>query len=121
MFEVMVKAEFSSAHRLRGYEGKCENLHGHNWAVEATVASRDLDNKGLLIDFRVLKGKLKEIMNDLDHKNLNDLPAFKVKNPTSENIAKYIYDRLKEGGIALSRVSVWESSSSCASYFGEKG
>jgi len=119
MYEVAVNANFSSAHRLREYKGKCENLHGHNWRVEAAVSSKTLNKNGLLVDFRILKDHLKAIMEDLDHKNLNDLSYFKKANPTSENIAKYIFDRLKADGIKPGRVSVWESESSCATYFGE--
>lgn len=120
MYEVVVKSDFSSAHRLREYEGKCENLHGHNWIVETAVSSKTLDKNGFLIDFRVLKNKLNEILDDLDHKNLNDLEPFKKKNPTSENIARFIFDKLKKSGISPYRVSVWEGDTSCATYFGSK-
>lgn len=121
MYEVVVKADFSSAHRLREYKGKCENLHGHNWIVEMAVSSKTLNKNGLLIDFRILKSKLSEILDDLDHKNLNDLEPFKKKNPTSENIARFIFDKLKKNGISPYRVSVWESDTSCATYFGKRG
>ncbi len=117
MFEVLVKSEFSAAHRLREYQGKCENLHGHNWSIEVAVSSKTLDKAGLLIDFRILKKKLNAILEDLDHKNLDDIAYFKEVNPTSENIAKYIFDRLKKDGITAHKVSVWESSTSRATYY----
>ncbi len=119
MYEVTIRSNFSSAHRLREYKGKCENLHGHNWAVEAAVSSKTLDEHGLLIDFGRLKEKLRGILDGLDHTNLNELPPFDKENPTSENIAKFIFDKLKGSGIRAQRVSVWESDTSCATYFAE--
>ena len=116
MYEVAVKSDFSAAHRLRNYSGKCENLHGHNWMVEAAVSSKTLDRSGLLIDFKILKERLKKILDNFDHTNLNELTFFKRKNPTSENIAKFIFDMLKKEGISPQRVSVWESDTSCATY-----
>ncbi|MBL7068339.1 MAG: 6-carboxytetrahydropterin synthase QueD [Candidatus Omnitrophica bacterium] len=118
MYEIMVKSDFSSAHKLRNYHGKCERLHGHNWIIEAAVSSKTLNRDGLLIDFKILKSRLNKILEGLDHTNLNDEPPFKTKNPTSENIAKFIFDMLKKDGITPQRVSVWESDSSCATYFG---
>lgn len=135
MFEVSVRFEFSSAHRLRNYKGKCENLHGHNWKVEAEVSSRKLDSIGMVIDFKELKMKTNKILDELDHTCLNDFPYFKKINPTSENIAKYIYDRLKQvletssqkperPAIAGApnqtlhlKIKVWETDTSCASYY----
>ena len=119
MYEVLVKSEFSAAHMLRGYKGKCENMHGHNWAVEAAVSSTTLNKGGLLLDFRVLKDRLEKILSRLDHKNLNKIAYFKKHNPTSENIAKYIFDMLVKNGIGPYRVSVWESDTSCATYYGK--
>lgn len=119
MYEVAVKSNFSSAHKLRNYNGKCENLHGHNWVVEIAASSRELDENGLLVDFKTLKAKLKKVIDVLDHTNLNELPYFKKSNPTSENISKFIFDMLKEDGITLKRVSVWESATSYASYCNE--
>ena len=120
MYEVTVKSNFSSAHRLRDYKGKCENLHGHNWTVEATVASKKLAKNGILMDFRLLKKSLERVLEGLDHTNLNDLAAFKSKNPTSENIAKFIFDSLNESGVPAGRVKVWESETSCAIYYDKK-
>jgi len=116
MYEVLVRSDFSAAHNLRNYEGKCENLHGHNWIAEVALSSEKLNDNGLLFDFRVLKEKLKTILDELDHTNLNDLKYFKEDNPTSENIAKFIFDMLKKDGIKPQRVSVWESDTSCATY-----
>lgn len=116
MYTVTVRAEFNSAHKLRDYHGKCENLHGHNWVVEATVGSRNLDSTGMVIDFSDLKKKVSEILERLDHKFLNELEPFRDKNPTSENIARFIYDMLKGVYKGLVRVTVWETPTSCASY-----
>lgn len=120
MFEAMVQVSFSAAHRLRDYEGKCESLHGHNWKVEAVVGDGRLDDVGMVIDFRDLKAKLTQILRDLDHTNLNELPYFKEVNPTSENLARYLYLKLsgliKKEGLKVKRISVWETDSSCATY-----
>jgi 6-pyruvoyltetrahydropterin/6-carboxytetrahydropterin synthase len=116
MYRIKVKASFSSAHNLRGYKGKCEDLHGHNWKVEADIESYDLDKIGMIVDFSVLKKKLRKILEKLDHKYLNNIPYFKKINPTSENIAKYIYNRLKDAKVNPASVTVWESDTSCATY-----
>jgi len=116
MFTVKVIDEFSSAHNLRGYRGKCENIHGHNWKVEAEFSKEDLDKIGMVKDFRDIKKYLAKILEKLDHKHINNLPYFKKHNPTSENIAKYIYNTLKEQVNELSRITVWESDSSSASF-----
>jgi 6-pyruvoyltetrahydropterin/6-carboxytetrahydropterin synthase len=116
MYTIKVEASFSSAHRLREYKGKCEELHGHNWKVEIAVAKEELDKIGMLLDFRLLKRKLNSVLEKLDHKYLNDIPYFKRVNPTSENIARYIYGRLKPKVAALKSVTVWESDKACAVY-----
>lgn len=117
MYRVKIKKDFSSAHNLRGYQGNCENLHGHNWKVEATLCGTELDNIGMLVDFRVFKKALKEIMDDLDHKYLNEHPAFTVINPTSENIARYIFEELEKTFHAMvENVNVYENDDACASY-----
>jgi len=116
MYSIKVEADFSSAHNLRGYKGKCEELHGHNWKVEAALKSAQLDKLGMLLDFKGLKMKLNRILEKLDHKYLNNLAYFKKVNPTSENIAKYIYDSLKRQIAGLDSVTVWESDRSCATY-----
>jgi 6-pyruvoyltetrahydropterin/6-carboxytetrahydropterin synthase len=116
MYSIKVEATFSSAHNLRGYKGKCEELHGHNWKVEVTAQSRNLDKTGMVLDFKFLKDRLNVILEDLDHKYLNKVKPFDKINPTSENIARYIYDRLKPKIKNLKSVTVWENSSSSAAY-----
>ncbi len=120
MYELTVESAFSAAHRLREYRGKCENLHGHNWIVEVTIGSKQLDNRGMVIDFRKIKQKLDRVLDRLDHTYLNELPEFKKINPTSENIAAYIYSRLKNlirgKNIIVKKVSVWETKDSSATY-----
>ncbi len=118
MYKAKVITDFSGAHNLRGYKGKCEDLHGHNWKVEVTAKAEELDKLGMVIDFTILKKYVKEIMNELDHKYLNDIEYFKTTNPTSENIAKYIYDYIEniEPTLNLDHVSVWETDSAVATY-----
>ncbi len=120
MFEVRVVYDFSAAHNLREYKGQCEELHGHNWKVEALVASKRLDSIGLVVDFRKLKAALKTILKDLDHKYLNKIKYFSKVNPTSENIAKFIYNKLVlNASISGKRlkVTVWENERSSAAYY----
>ena len=88
MYEVMIKTEFASAHNLRNYKGACEALHGHNWKVDITVETDQLDEIGLALDFNLLKEKTNRIIGELDHIYINEHPAFKEKNPSSENIEK---------------------------------
>jgi len=116
MYSIKIESGFSSAHNLRGYKGKCEELHGHNWRVEVAVARETLDKTGMVMDFKALKEKLNAILDKLDHKYLNKLSLFKKVNPTSENIAKYIYDILKDRVIGLKSVTVWENNTSSATY-----
>jgi len=116
MYDIKIEGIFSSAHNLRGYKGKCEALHGHNWRVEIVVSSAKLDNIGMVMDFKSLKEKLYNLLEKLDHKYLNNIAYFKKINPTSENIAKYIYDNLKKKVPALYSVTVWESDKACATY-----
>ena len=119
-YELIITSAFSAAHRLRGYKDKCENLHGHNWKVELAVRGTGLNGIGLLLDFKILKERLKSILDGLDHTYLNDLSHFKKVNPSSENIAKFIYKQasklLNSGEITVSAVSVWETESSRAVY-----
>ncbi|MDP3143309.1 MAG: 6-carboxytetrahydropterin synthase QueD [Candidatus Omnitrophota bacterium] len=120
MFELNIKKEFSAAHRLREYQGQCEALHGHNWEVEVLVAAGKLNKIGMAADFKDIKNCLNEILEDLDHSYLNELPYFEKHNPTSENIAKYIFDKLKPEvaklKVKLTKVTVWESDNANASY-----
>lgn len=123
MYEIMVQESFSAAHRLRDYGGKCEGLHGHNWHVDVIVRSQGLNETGLAIDFRVLKEHTRSVLSALDHAFLNDLPEFQAINPSSENIARYIFERVSAllSGVPakVARVNVWESDHACASYLGD--
>jgi 6-pyruvoyltetrahydropterin/6-carboxytetrahydropterin synthase len=120
MYEVKIKADFSAAHNLRQVGGKCESLHGHNFAVEVAVQSESLEECGMVIDFRLLKSKTREVLESLDHKYLNELPFFQNTNPSSENLAAYIFGELAKqidrGTRRVSWVSVWESETSRALY-----
>ena len=118
MFEINVVGEFSAAHNLRGYLGKCEELHGHNWKVEVIITGRKLSKTGMLVDFKQIKSRLNKVLDKLDHKHLNRLSYFKRVNPTSENIAKYIYNNLKLRPSSLKSVTVWESDNCSAIYYG---
>ena len=120
MYELKIISQFAAAHQLREYEGKCENLHGHNWKAEVYVTGNKLGKNGLLIDFKLIKNATKKVLNELDHKFLNELDAFKTINPSSENIARHIFTELSREvnteDIKVSRVTIWESDSACASY-----
>ena len=94
MYELMVESKFSAAHQLRGYQGQCEKLHGHNWRVTVAVTAERLDEQGLAIDFHQLKKALREILDQLEHTFLNDIFPFTQINPSSENLAKWIYDNM---------------------------
>lgn len=118
-FELKVVDVFSSAHSLRGYAGNCERVHGHNWKVEVVVSCSGLDERGLGIDFRDLKSALKDVLGRLDHKNLNEVEPFDKMNPSSENLASYIFTDLEKRmpeKILLKRVTVWESEYASASF-----
>jgi len=118
-YTLWVKASFAAAHRLREYEGNCERLHGHNWKVEAAVESDRLDSRGMAIDFRAIKTALQGILDRLDHGYLNDIPPFTEENPSSENLARYLYDELERvipEPARVCRVVVWESEDARAEY-----
>ena len=121
MYELKITDQFAAAHQLRGIKGGCENLHGHNWKIEVTVAGSTLGHDGLLIDFRQIKNETKDILNALDHKFLNDLEMFKAMEPSSENIARHIFESLSQKlnteDIKISRVTAWESDTACATYW----
>lgn len=122
MFELTVEDTFDAAHQLKGYEGPCENLHGHTWKVRVVVSGRKLNKLGMLLDFKEIKTALKRVLSGLDHRNLNDLPDFKKANPTSENVAVKIYREMssKIGKKAkLKKVTVFESPVTCASFIRE--
>jgi 6-pyruvoyltetrahydropterin/6-carboxytetrahydropterin synthase len=122
MYEVSVDVTFAAAHNLRGYKGKCENLHGHNYKVRVTLSGKEVDSVGLLYDFVHLKQVIQSVIRSLDHKYLNELPPFDVLNPSAENIARYIYDQASEqlhqapNGAGVSSITVWESDVTAATY-----
>jgi 6-pyruvoyltetrahydropterin/6-carboxytetrahydropterin synthase len=119
LFRIGIKKHFSSAHYLRGYKGKCEDLHGHNWQVEVTVAGADLDELGMVMDFKLLKQHLSAVLEELDHRLLNEHPHFAEHNPSSEELARYICQKLTEHmkpGITVEHVTVWESEHCWARY-----
>ena len=119
MFELTVYDYFSSAHQLKGYRGRCEAVHGHNWKVEVTVQGEVLDNIGLLMDFSDLKKLLKQTIDPLDHVMLNEVEGLRGQNPSSEILARYIYDLMKGGlpsGVTMASVTVWESENAKAVY-----
>jgi len=120
MYEVMIRTEFASAHNLRNYEGSCETLHGHNWKADIVVQAEELDEIGLALDFNLLKARAAEIINDLDHIYLNEHEAFREDNPSSENIARYIFKEIGktlDKGVKIKKVTVWETDDAAASYF----
>jgi 6-pyruvoyltetrahydropterin/6-carboxytetrahydropterin synthase len=121
MYEVKIVTQFAAAHRLENFNGKCESLHGHNWKVEVFLGGQDLNGTGLLMDFGVVKARTKEVLEEIDHKYLNELAAFQDRNPSSENLACYLYERLgailNSDRVKVRRVNVWESDTSCASYY----
>src|ERR1700682_4253629 len=120
MFEVMIERNFSSAHQLRGYKGKCENLHGHNYRIEIYARGRELDNIGLPVDFVELIREADEVAQYLDHKNINELEPFVELQPSAENLAKYILERvaqrLDDGRAQIYKVRCFETPTSVATY-----
>ena len=121
MYRLKVKDYFSSAHYLRNYQGACENLHGHNWMVELVVEGEKLNEIEILIDFKELKNTLKEVLSELDHRLINELPYFQKRNPSSENIAKFIFERVKEKlrcypHVKVKEVTVFETEKASATY-----
>ncbi len=122
-FEIHVKMDFSAAHCLRGYDGDCERLHGHNWTVEVFIRCRRLNEIGIAVDFRDVKKALRDVVENLDHGYLNDLPPFREKNPTSENIARYVYGelsaRLNSDSAKVSKVKVSETPGAGVYYWEE--
>jgi 6-pyruvoyltetrahydropterin/6-carboxytetrahydropterin synthase len=119
--EVMIQMDFSSAHALRGYQGKCENTHGHNYKVEVYVRGKELNNIGLLIDFKDLKAATRRVVDYLDHKNINDLPPFdKELNPSAEELAGYFLHevgrQINNDSVQVYKVRVWETDTCAATY-----
>jgi 6-pyruvoyltetrahydropterin/6-carboxytetrahydropterin synthase len=124
MFEVAVHDTFAAAHALRGYKGKCENLHGHNYRVQVIVEGDSLDDIGLLVDFGDVKKVLRAAMAYMDHRYLNELPPFDVVNPSAENMAKWFYEQMENGlkpaegkpPVRIQAVKVWETDTAVATY-----
>ena len=120
MYTIYKETTFSGAHRLREYKGRCEALHGHNWKVRAYVSSGELDELGMVMDFKELSKALEDAASHLDHKYINEVPPFDTINPSAENIARFFYDelsaRLKNSRAGIEKVMIWESESSCAIY-----
>ena len=124
MYEVTVEAGFSSGHYLRNYRGKCENPHGHNYKVRVTLAGRDLDETGLLLDFKLLKQVLRPVIDRIDHQMLNDIEPFIEINPSAENIAHYFYQQtnlqlaeMTEGRVRVKDCTIWETDTTTATYY----
>jgi len=118
MYEITTEAYFCAAHSLLNYEGPCENLHGHNWRVRATVKCEHLDKSGIGVDFKVLKRRLNDILNEFDHRHLNDVIS---ESPSSECLARHIYYKLKESlgidGVCVARIEVQETPGNSAAYY----
>jgi 6-pyruvoyltetrahydropterin/6-carboxytetrahydropterin synthase len=124
MFEVTVQAGFSSGHYLRNYNGKCENPHGHNYRVLVTLVGAELDETGLLLDFKLLKHVLRPTVDYLDHQMINDLEPFITLNPSAENLAKYFFDNtatqldeMTSGRVRVKDCTVFETDTSFARYY----
>ena len=120
MFDIEIRRTFSAAHQLKGYDGDCRNLHGHNYNVIAVVRTAKLNEIGIALDFKLLKAAVDEVIEKYDHRNLSELPEFQEINPTSEVLAQTIYrqlaGRLNKDGMKIARVSIAESSASRVIY-----
>jgi 6-pyruvoyltetrahydropterin/6-carboxytetrahydropterin synthase len=119
VYELSMESDFAAAHRLTGYQGPCENLHGHNWKVRIVVKGESLDPRGMVMDFREIKDRVNLIVSRLDHRYLNELPPFDRTNPTTENLARHICETLAADlpePLRVARVEVWESDSASAAY-----
>jgi len=124
MFEVTVEAGFSSGHYLRNYHGKCENPHGHNYRVLVTLEGEELDEAGLLLDFKLLKTLLRPVVERLDHLMINDIEPFTELNPSAENLARYFYQQTAQhlqgmtgGRVRVKDCTLFETDSSFARYY----
>ena len=124
MFEISVEETFPAGHALRGYRGKCENLHGHNYRVRVTVEGEQLDSIGLLVDFAEVKRIVREIVERLDHQFLNEIAPFDELNPSAENMARYFHDEVaqrlggtaRENAVRVREVKIWETDTATATY-----
>jgi 6-pyruvoyltetrahydropterin/6-carboxytetrahydropterin synthase len=119
MFELTIRGDISSAHFIKGHQGKCKNLHGHTWKIEVTVISKELNDLGMVADFAILKKQLAEVLAPIDHVCLNELPFFKDDSPTTENVAKYVYVHFAEAAkpLDIKQVQAWESDTSSVTYY----
>ncbi len=124
MFDIFIDTHFAGAHHLRDYPGDCEKPHGHNWKVKVTVRATELDQYGMGIDFKVLKRIVKEVIDKLDHHDLNTLPYFQDRNPSSEHIATFIFDEvtalLDSNSYSIYSVTVLETDTQGLTYYGAK-
>ena len=120
VYEIYLKDHFAAAHALKGYDGNCSNMHGHNWIIETYIQCTKLNKLGIGVDFRDVKGIVKDVLSKLDHTTLNDVEEFCNINPTSENIARFLYTelskRLNTEHIKVSKVMVFESPGCGSSY-----
>jgi 6-pyruvoyltetrahydropterin/6-carboxytetrahydropterin synthase len=122
MFEVSVEQSFAAGHALRNYKGACENVHGHNFKIRVTLEGQELDGTGMLVDFLDVKQSMRDVIARLDHRFLNDVPPFDVKNPSAENIAEYFYKEITRGvatnpvPVRVREVKVWETDIQSATY-----
>ena len=123
MYELKVVTKFAAAHQLTMVGTKCENMHGHNWKIEVYVTGEKLDDGGVVMDFGQIKKHVAEIMSKLDHKYLNELEFFQQSQPSSENIAYLVADKLQQkidtSSVKVSRVTAWESDDASATYIVE--
>ena len=124
MYEVTVEDTFAAGHYLRNYKGKCENPHGHNYKVRVTLQGKELDQAGLLLDFKDLKVVMKPVVDYLDHQMMNDITPFDVVNPSAENLAKYFFDETNKylagetkGRVRVKDVTIWETDTTTATYY----
>jgi len=117
MFEIKVKNSFSAAHNLADYKGKCERLHGHNWTVETVFAYPEVAKDGMAIDFHDAKKLVASVIEQFDHSYLNESDVLRQANPTSENIARFIFGAVRARNANVKSVSVWENEGSCATYY----
>jgi len=119
VYALTVRTSFAAAHRLRGYDGNCERLHGHNWQVDVTVESELLDDRGIALDFRTVKSAVNDLLAALDHRYLNEVSPFDRLNPSSENLARYLFEEMEKkipAPARVARVTVWESEDARAEY-----
>jgi 6-pyruvoyltetrahydropterin/6-carboxytetrahydropterin synthase len=120
VYELRIISHLAAAHQLRDFQGQCENLHGHNWKIEVFVTGEEVEENGILIDFKEVKKATEKVIQELDHRFLNELEHFKNVNPSSENIARFIFDsltqQLTDDHLTVSKVTAWESDSAGASY-----